>query len=382
MRVKNKMPKKTINKHFPLPELPAPALDFRQFRFEERTYSLSQWLAWLQKGTISLERKYAAPSKKKWNAAQISQFIESIWLQLPLLPFYIDASLSQQWFIIDGKQRLGALARFVGHEATKNEKYIRLEGLRFFPQLNGKTFAELPAVWQQKLLGSNIPITGYWLSSAYDAEVRINIITKIQGTSTPRIIIERHIEALQFTLARFIFIWFEWLQGSKAAHKNQFTLATQQLVLQAIAFLLQPPDKYNTPIAFYLRNLYLLNEATRSEQKRWLQQFRDALYCARQIFGERAFCLPTLEPAANDSTEKNSIEIPLLEMWVWILTELFPKNNEIQADTLLRLQYYAEVLGKNPRFRQAITQNPYYPEQVHYRFRIARLIVKKINRSI
>src|SRR5512145_837045 len=41
-----------------------------------------------------------------WDAGRMSRFIESICIRFPLPPFYFDASVEDNWQVVDGLQRL------------------------------------------------------------------------------------------------------------------------------------------------------------------------------------------------------------------------------------------------------------------------------------
>lgn len=79
------------------------------------------------------QRKYV------WKIAQQSLFIESILLNFPLPPLYINKNLKGKYIVVDGRQRITTLRRFL-----KNE--FRLEGLKAFPDLNGKNFEDLKVI--------------------------------------------------------------------------------------------------------------------------------------------------------------------------------------------------------------------------------------------
>lgn len=76
------------------------------------------------------QRKYV------WKIDQQCLFIESILLNFPLPPLYINKDKNGKYMVVDGRQRVTTLRRFL-----KNE--FRLEGLKAIPAVNGKNFSEL-----------------------------------------------------------------------------------------------------------------------------------------------------------------------------------------------------------------------------------------------
>jgi uncharacterized protein with ParB-like and HNH nuclease domain len=73
-----------------------------------------------------------------WKPEQQSLFIESVLLNFPLPPLYINKDTKGKYIVVDGRQRITTLRRFLNNA-------FKLKGLRAFPQLNDKNFEELVA---------------------------------------------------------------------------------------------------------------------------------------------------------------------------------------------------------------------------------------------
>lgn len=71
-----------------------------------------------------------------WTQKQKSRFIESIILNFPLPPWYINENKEGKYIVVDGLQRTTALYEFTNDE-------FALKGLEALPKLNGKKFSEL-----------------------------------------------------------------------------------------------------------------------------------------------------------------------------------------------------------------------------------------------
>ena len=74
-----------------------------------------------------------------WNATKMSRFIESLFLRLPVPQIVLAEVAPGKFIVIDGKQRLMSLARFLG---VFDEK-LRLTGCEYLIELNGKTIDDL-----------------------------------------------------------------------------------------------------------------------------------------------------------------------------------------------------------------------------------------------
>jgi len=68
----------------------------------------------IQSGSLNLDPIYSRPYV--WDRGQCSEFIETIFRGMPIPPLYFAEEEFGRWSIIDGKQRLSAVARFVDDE--------------------------------------------------------------------------------------------------------------------------------------------------------------------------------------------------------------------------------------------------------------------------
>lgn len=85
-----------------------------------------------------------------WSNEQASSFVESVLLGVPTPMILFVENDEETYQVIDGRQRLESLFRFIKKEGTEQE--IRLERLQIRKDLDGKTFSELSLVDQKKLL--------------------------------------------------------------------------------------------------------------------------------------------------------------------------------------------------------------------------------------
>ncbi|WP_406381485.1 DUF262 domain-containing protein [Streptomyces sp. NBC_01618] len=74
--------------------------------------------------------------RHRWDVAKRSRLIESIMLNVPIPPIFLYEAELSRFEVMDGLQRLTAIAEFY------KDSYA-LEGLEYFPDLNGKSFSEI-----------------------------------------------------------------------------------------------------------------------------------------------------------------------------------------------------------------------------------------------
>jgi hypothetical protein len=86
-------------------------------------------------GAIDISPKYQR--RERWNKIKESELIESFLLNIPVPPIYLAEDEYGTYSVIDGKQRVTAINRFLKDE-------LKLEHLKKFDELEGFTFSKLP----------------------------------------------------------------------------------------------------------------------------------------------------------------------------------------------------------------------------------------------
>ena len=358
-------------------------LSFKHIRFEHKQYSIDNLLTLMRYGTIAIknEREW---KKGTWNALEMSRYIESIWLRLPLQPLYFDSAMPQ-WLVIDGYQRLRTLQHFVRHtEPDFKEIYktdfpdeqvpspLRLEGLQFFTQWNGHTFDQLPLSWRRRILEGMI--MSYVQSLGTDHTVRQAIFERLQPFAKPidaqLAFFVSQTESMYPLLTRFtnqdIFV------ATLQLPLDDF--ATYELTLRGLASLCFPYQQYTQHIPFLMDTLYTLSRIPRPQLRTLQNQFTDALHTANGLFGKAAFSLSSAEP--------QKIYATLFDVWLWALVQL---NEYANTQTMLRtdtktllINHFNTLLSTDPVFVAAITSETQTKEHVIYRFEAINNIINQI----
>lgn len=84
---------------------------------------------------IDISPKYQR--RERWNPAKESELIESFLLNIPVPPIYLAEDEYGTYSVIDGKQRITAISRFLNNKLTLSE-------LKKFSEVTGLTFKDLP----------------------------------------------------------------------------------------------------------------------------------------------------------------------------------------------------------------------------------------------
>ncbi len=91
---------------------------------------------------INLQPEYQR--RLVWDNKQRSTFIESLLMNLPVPPVFLFEIEYSRYEVIDGQQRLSTISGFY-------ENRIKLSGLEKWPELNGRTYLDLPPMIQRGL---------------------------------------------------------------------------------------------------------------------------------------------------------------------------------------------------------------------------------------
>jgi hypothetical protein len=130
---------------------------------ETRFMSFDKLLASIDIGSIT--------SIDAWGEEEQSRLIESIIVRIPLPSIYVDAAGEYRWMVIDGKQRLLAVKRFLCRE-------LRLCGLEYLVSLNGKKYDQIEPRYQRRICETKVLI--HSIARGTSLENKHNIIKRVK----------------------------------------------------------------------------------------------------------------------------------------------------------------------------------------------------------
>lgn len=106
-----------------------------------------------------------------WDSKHMSQFIESIIVQIPVMPIWIRMDGNDDFTIVDGVKRVKAIKRFISDGWS-------LFNLEYVTDLNDKTYAELPRSVQRRILET--PVQIYYICPGTGIQEAVNISNRIR----------------------------------------------------------------------------------------------------------------------------------------------------------------------------------------------------------
>ncbi len=215
-----------------------------------------------------------------WTNNQKSRLVESILLKLPLPVFYFDVSNPEKWMVIDGLQRISTIKSFFV------KKELKLRGLEFLKNLNGKKYDDLPTSMQRTV--EDTMFVTYQIEAQTPKEVRYSIFNRINtgGLSLKPQEIRQAlnqkgygVEFLADTVENDIF--------KKIVGISNKRMAGQELVLRFMAFKILGDDKFKTMSKFLDLAMEEIDAKNEQELEVLKSNLIKVLDFSEQVLGEK-----------------------------------------------------------------------------------------------
>lgn len=313
----------------------------------------------LREGELDLSPDFQRRSNL-WTPVRKSSLIESILLRIPIPSLYVSEDKDGNYTVVDGLQRICAIAHFV--EASSLNKALnvkldplRLTGLESLIEYPDTAFAELPRPLQRRI--NETELTLHIIRPSTPQDVKFNIFSRINQGGLP----------LTAQEIRNAIYRGEWRPRVRAlAESQRFLDATEhkikgermedlELVLRFVAhYTLQPNE--NRPEDQNLDTF--LNETIESRSVHWAeQQWKDiesaffrALEYAPQIFGRITF---RKYSAPNES--RRPINRGLFETETVVLARRTPKDLEqLASKSEIVIEKFRRAFEKDVEFQNAL----------------------------
>ncbi len=295
-----------------------------------------------------------------WNNAKMSRLIESILIRFPLPAFYFDASMDDNWLIVDGLQRLSSIRKFV------IDKKLRLSGLEFL-DLNGKTYDELHRTYQRRI--KECPVTVYLIKPGTPAEVKYSIFRRINtggvtlnNQEIRNAMAQPEDRALLEELANHEFMRLTLGDLSKR-------MMDQELVLRFWAFYtFDYFDKKNRKaIAPFLdKAMDAIKSGDESYRENLKQTFDKAISRCYHLLGIHAF---EKEPSSEGARKRKNTT--LFEVWMVSLASLEDDKVVLIENNINIFREKIKALSKDTDFLSAVTYAT--QKEAHVRIRYERI---------
>ncbi|MCI0470746.1 MAG: DUF262 domain-containing protein [Candidatus Aminicenantes bacterium] len=292
--------------------------------------SIYSIIARIQNDEIDLNPEFQRKANL-WPQTAMSRLIESILVRLPLPAFYFDASKEDKWLVVDGLQRLYTLKRFVvdceeKYRDNPNDTPLRLTGLEFLKEYEGKTYTDLPPVMKRRM--NEAHITAYLIKPGTPEYIKYSIFYRI---NTGGLVLNaqeiRNALNQKGQAGPYLKEISETLSFKRIVNVSDKRMQDRELILRHIAYRLFPVENYKPSMKKFLNQAMTeLNNQPKEKVDRLKTDFLAALELAHDIFGQHVF-----SKSLVDLRKKPILNRGLFE----VLTVLFAGMSEEEKKLLL-----------------------------------------------
>jgi hypothetical protein len=309
-----------------------------------------------------------------WSAAVKSRLIESMIVGLPIPAYYFDVVNDECWQVVDGIQRLSAIKEFV------IDKTLRLEGLEYLQDLEGKSYEELERRAQRNI--HEFEIQTYQIKPGTHSGIKYRIFKSI---NTSALTLERQ----EIRHAVNPGVPADYLKELSELHIFRAMLAMgdarkdrmedREQILRYITFRDQHFIHYSPDMMDYLdkamTRIYHINSDLRDRYK---SEFIAALELLQTVFTGKAnvfnksvFGLPDQDHIHNSA---------IFELLTVCLAEISESTRHLIRQKPTSFKTQLETLSQNTDFIRAIEpSNAWTKSSVETRFTILTKFLKNWN---
>jgi hypothetical protein len=300
-----------------------------------------------------------------WSKKQMSQFVESVLLNFPLPPLYINQDIEGNYIVVDGRQRITTLHQFINDE-------FKLQDLEALTSLNGKKFSELDGILQSKIEDKKLNL--YLIKPSVPIEVVYDIFYRIntKGTSLNR-----------QEIRNCIFLGKATELLKRLAESESFKQATdngispkrmkdQEAVLRYLAFnIFDYRTDYNGNMSNFLEEtMRIINIKLSTEEIEILEaKFVRAMTMTFNFFDEQNFRFPT-------ERTRGSINLAMFETVAYFFSI---KSNDFLLNSQNQIQTNFEILLNDKIYQDAVKGGTGSKSSVITRFNLVQEILGNID---
>lgn len=304
-----------------------------------------------------------------WTDRQQSRLIESLLLRIPISNLHMAQDDEDRWAVVDGVQRLTAIARFMAPEVTGLSP-LALRGLDYLWKFHGSTYQDLTG--RMKIRLRETQITVHILQQGTTESVKYNVFSRINTGGMPLKPQELRHALVRGPVREFLADLAKEPSFGAATRwsVSDERMADREMVLRFLAFRMTNPAQHTEKDfdRFLTNAMWQVNGLTEERREQLAREFRMAMTCAKDLFGEQAFRKsrggPGRSPINKALFETVSVHLALLDD---------QERARLVASPKMLLDRYAELM-EDWEFGRSISGSTGDPLKVRTRFQhVARM---------
>ncbi|MFD4987870.1 DUF262 domain-containing protein [Streptomyces sp. NPDC058374] len=258
-------------------------------KIETQSTTVDLLLSRLREGMIDL-----APDFQRragiWSDTLQSRLIESLLLRIPISNFHMAQDDKDNWAVVDGIQRLTAIARFISPDAVDMPP-LALRGLDYLTDFHGKRYEDLSGRLKIRLRETQLVV--HIIQQGTPEVVKYNVFSRINTGGMVLKAQELRHALVQGEVRAFLADLAEDPAFGEATgwSVSSERMADREMVLRFLAFRLSDPAEHTQRDfdQFLVTAMHRVNKAGQRRREGLAREFRAAMRCAQQVFGEHAF---------------------------------------------------------------------------------------------
>ncbi|MEI6646694.1 MAG: DUF262 domain-containing protein [bacterium] len=299
-----------------------------------------------------------------WDELKQSRLIESAMMRIPLPVFYLAEIADGKIVVVDGLQRLSTFRRFLAGD-------LRLRGLEYASDMNGKSFADLPSTVKNRVEDTNLTL--YLIDSKVPDQTKVDIFERVNSGEP--------LTKQQMRNCLYLGDATRWLARmakneeflSATAHGlNHRTMRDRECINRFLAFTELGESSYTGNMDNFLRDVLNKLKKPDPDRPQYWQELSDRFLISMRtnvaIFGENAF----RKIKAGEKPRRSVINVALFDVFSVLLARPGAENIANNADAVRK---GLNELLEDPVFVDAITLSTNSKRKVAFRFeRVERML--------
>lgn len=258
-------------------------------KIETQATTVDLLLSRLKEGMIDL-----APDFQRragiWSDVAQSRLVESLLLRIPISSFHMAQDEDDNWSVVDGIQRLTAIARFMAPEAV-GMRPLTLRGLDYLEDFHGKGYEDLTGRLRIRLRETQLVV--HIIQQGTPETVKFNVFSRINTGGMPLKPQEIRHAMIKGPARKFLADLAEdpaFITATGESVSNE-RMADREMVLRFMAFRLKDPSEHvqRDFDQFLVDSMHRINRLDDADRDWLALEFRKAMTCAGELFGDHAF---------------------------------------------------------------------------------------------
>jgi hypothetical protein len=301
-----------------------------------------------------------------WKPEQKSKFIESVILNFPLPPWYVNQTVEGKYIIVDGLQRTSTLHEFVNDE-------FKLKGLEALTDLNGYNFSglkKLPGDYQTRIEDKKLNL--YLIRPSVPAKVVYDIFNRINtgGTKLERQEVRNCIFSGKSTQLLKELSETDYFKRAIDYGISATRMKDREVILRYLAFRIFDYEKeYQNDLSDFVENaMKKINLMSDQELNALKKDFNDVMNLTFEFFGNKNFRLPL-------GKSRGKINIAIFESVSYFFSV---NNDQFLEDNKKSIQDNFDKLLENKEYINAVKYGTNSRKKVIIRFNLAQEILGNV----